>query len=146
MTQYLDKYVLYRRTLFAIFWVWATFGFLQDELLPFLAGFRSVIYFLLDIILVLLGCLCFKRDNSKWLIFFVLYIVIDTIFINGLSIINCISCSLLSIYPTSSPEIFTSYIGLYFIRQTNYRRCLPVRDCSDWWVLWSIMWLYDWKK
>lgn len=91
MAQYLDKYVLYRRALFTIFWVWATFGFLQDEFFPFLAGFRSVIYFLLDLILVLLGCACFRRENPKWLILLVLYVVIDTIVINGLPIVNCIN-------------------------------------------------------
>lgn len=114
MTQYLDKYVLYRRTLFAIFWVWATFGFLQDEFFPFLAGFRSVIYFLLDIILVLLGCFCFQRNNSKWIIFFITYIVIDTIFINGLSIINCVN-GLRSFIPF----IIIPSILYYFLKGRN---------------------------
>ena len=92
MAQYLDKYVLYRRTLFTIFWVWATFGFLQEELLPFLASIRSVRFLGLDALLLLLIILIVR--DRKALFFaggFLLLAVFSTFFVQKLSVINLIN-------------------------------------------------------
>lgn len=92
MAQYLDKYVLYRRTLFTIFWVWATFGFLQEELLPFLASIRSVLFLGLDALLLLLIILIVR--DRKALFFaggFLLLAVFSTFFVQKLSVINLIN-------------------------------------------------------
>lgn len=92
MTQYLDKYVLYRRTLFAIFWVWATFGFLQEELLPFLASIRSVLFLGLDALLLLLIVLLVRdRKAILFAIGFLLLAVVSTIFVQKLSVINLVN-------------------------------------------------------
>ncbi len=92
MAMYLDKYILYRRALFLVFWIWATYGFLQEELLPFLGLIRSVIYLALDVILLFIALVYVRDKQSIFLAsaFFVLAVV-STIFVQGLSIINLVN-------------------------------------------------------
>lgn len=92
MVQYLDKYVLYRRTLFTIFWVWATFGFLQEELFPFLASIRSALFFGLDALLLLLIILLVRdRKTMFFACGFLLLAVVSTFFVQKLSVVNLIN-------------------------------------------------------
>ncbi|MBR5332765.1 MAG: hypothetical protein IKV32_05680 [Muribaculaceae bacterium] len=92
MIQYLDRYVLYRRMLFTVFWVWATFGFLQEEMLPFLASIRSTVFMGLDIVMLFLAFVCVRDKQS--ILFSLLFLVlafISTVISQGLSIVNLVN-------------------------------------------------------
>lgn len=92
MAQYLDKYVLYRRALLSIFWVWATFGFLQEEIFPFLASIRSALFFGLDALLLLLIMLLVRDRKAMFFAGgFLLLAVVSTFFVQKLSVVNLIN-------------------------------------------------------
>lgn len=59
-----DKAGIYQRVLFTVFWVIATFGFVNDEILPFISSLRSPLFFLLDFTIVGLGLLTMRE--SRW--------------------------------------------------------------------------------
>lgn len=138
MTMYLDKYVLYRRTLFTIFWVWATFGFLQEELLPFLASIRSVLFLGLDALLLILTFTLVRDRIAKFFaIGFLILAVLSTIFVQKLSLINFINgCR--DFLPLLSLPMFKTLIDKYgddfverFDRQLYYFLILQA-PCIVW--------------
>ena len=138
MTMYLDKYVLYRRTLFTIFWVWATFGFLQEELLPFLASISSVLFLGLDALLLILTFTLVRDRIAKFFaIGFLILAVLSTIFVQKLSLINFINgCR--DFLPLLSLPMFKTLIDKYgddfverFDRQLYYFLILQA-PCIVW--------------
>ena len=85
----LTRTTIYRQILFTCFWVWAVFGFVQDEILPFLASLQSIVFFTLDIILITLGLLTVRKTFDIVLgIIFILFSALTTIFVNDLSLAN----------------------------------------------------------
>lgn len=51
-----------------LFWVWCTFGFISEEVIPFMGSLKSGLFFLIDIALMLLGLIVLK---NKWDIIYV---------------------------------------------------------------------------
>ncbi|MBR3831282.1 MAG: hypothetical protein IKJ52_08545 [Muribaculaceae bacterium] len=47
----------------ALFWVWCTFGFISEEIAPFLLSIESPLFFLFDVVMLFLGFLVLK---DKW--------------------------------------------------------------------------------
>lgn len=90
----LEKYKVYYRTLFAIFWVFMCFGFVSEELLPFLKSLKSPIFALADFSFLFLGIICLRRKSDLYIILsFVLVSVISTIIVNRLSLTTYINGS-----------------------------------------------------
>lgn len=92
MSVVFDKYIVCRRILFFVFWVWATYGFLQEELFPFLASMRSIIFLGLDAVLLFV-VLTVVRDRIALLygVSFLSLAVISTVLVQGLSLVNLIN-------------------------------------------------------
>lgn len=61
----LDKDRIIINTLFVLIWVWCTFGFISEELLPVLQSLRSVVFFLCDAVIVMLGLIALKDRMDK---------------------------------------------------------------------------------
>ena len=85
----LTRTAIYRRILFTCFWIWAVFGFVQDEILPFMTSLQSIVFMTLDIVLIALGLVTIKSlfDIVMGLIFITLT-AISTIFLNDLTLAN----------------------------------------------------------
>lgn len=87
-----ERSELYKNILFTAFWVYALFGFISNELLPFMAGARTVFLLFYDATIVSLGLLTLKKKED---IFFILsFIVISFIFtcnLNGYSFLYYIN-------------------------------------------------------
>lgn len=84
-----DKAGIYQRVLFTVFWVIATFGFVNDEILPFISSLRSPLFFLLDFTIVGLGLLTMRE--SRWAMvsigIFTLLSLLVTVILNGYSLL-----------------------------------------------------------
>ena len=52
-----------------LFWVWCTFGFISEEIAPFLLNVESSLFFLFDIILMVLGLVALKDKKDKKFVF-----------------------------------------------------------------------------
>jgi hypothetical protein len=92
----IERNLFYYRIFIIIFWIEACFGFVSEELLPFeaLVKLKSPLFFLFDIIIVLLGLACMERKKDKVLLgSFVLIAVVSTILINKESWIALINGS-----------------------------------------------------
>ncbi len=88
----IDKDILYRRIFFTCFWIWATYGFIQDEILPFLSHLHSIVYLGLDAVLIALGVLCLRERRDKiYAIIFVTLAFVSTCIVNGLSLLNFVN-------------------------------------------------------
>jgi hypothetical protein len=79
----LDKTKLVQNTVLTLFWVWCTFGFIAEEVAPFLESLRSGIFFLVDMALLGIGLVVLKDRKDK---FFVLSFLAITYWI------TCIHC------------------------------------------------------
>lgn len=66
-----------------LFWVWCTFGFIAEEIAPFLENIKSSIFFLIDVIFLAIGLVVLKE---KWDKIFVFSFLALTFFI------TCIHC------------------------------------------------------
>ena len=83
------KEILIRRALIILFWIWATFGFVADEILPTLEGMRVGINLLLDAALILLGIITLRDKEDKVLLLSFLAIgFVSTCIANRLSTVN----------------------------------------------------------
>lgn len=113
----LTRTTIYRQILFTCFWVWAVFGFVQDEILPFLANLQSIVFVSLDIILISLGLLTVRKtfDIILGLVFIVIS-AISTIFVNNLSLANYLNG-----FREFLPFVFMVPILRYFL-EDNRRR------------------------
>lgn len=113
----LTRTTIYRQILFTCFWVWAVFGFVQDEILPFLANIQSIVFVSLDIILISLGLLTVRKtfDIILGLVFIVIS-AISTIFVNNLSLANYLNG-----FREFLPFVFMVPILRYFL-EDNRRR------------------------
>ena len=113
----LTRTTIYRQILFTCFWVWAVFGFVQDEILPFLASLQSIVFFTLDIILITLGLLTVRKTFDIVLgIIFILFSALTTIFVNDLSLANYLNG-----LREFLPFVFMVPILRYFLH--DERRC-----------------------
>lgn len=81
-----DKFII--SILLTIFWVWCTFGFISEEIAPFLLSVKSGIFFLIDVIIFLIGLLVLKNKWDKIFVWFFLALSFWTTCIyNGYDII-----------------------------------------------------------
>ena len=103
--------------LIVLFWIWATFGFVADELLPFLEGMRVGVYLLLDAVLIILGIATIRHKSDYILLFSFLIIgFISTDIVNKLTWVNFLNgCR------DFLPMLFIPPILKYFLEQDNRR-------------------------
>ena len=103
--------------LIVLFWIWATFGFVADELLPFLEGMRIGVYLLLDAVLIILGIATIRHKLDYILLFSFLAIgFISTDIVNKLTWVNFLNgCR------DFLPMLFLPAILKYFLEQENRR-------------------------
>ena len=59
----LSKSKIVMNIVLALFWVWCTFGFISEEIAPFLLSIESPLFFLFDVVMLFLGFLVLK---DKW--------------------------------------------------------------------------------
>lgn len=107
----LNKNILYRRIFFICFWIWAVFGFVQDEILSVLGGFRAIVFLAVDLTILYLGL---KMLKSRAIIVFVFAFValafLTTVIVQGLTMINLINgCR--DFLPFLMVPIFLYFIG-----------------------------------
>jgi len=88
----IDRDKFYFRTFCVLFWVAAAFGFVSQEILPFLEEYTRTALLLVDIGFVLLGIYTVKGRNVKVLIaIFLVLSFYSTIFLNHLSLVYYIN-------------------------------------------------------
>lgn len=80
----IERYKLYYRLFLTIFWIETCFGFVAEELLPFIEPLRNVLFLLCDVATLVLGLLTIRKkgDLAVFISFFVLAIL-STVIING---------------------------------------------------------------
>lgn len=80
----IERYKLYYRLFLTIFWIETCFGFVAEELLPFIEPLRNVLFLLCDVATLVLGLLTIRKkgDLAVFISFFVLAII-STVIING---------------------------------------------------------------
>jgi hypothetical protein len=61
----IERYKFYYRVFIIFFWIEACFVFVSEELLPFIQPLKSPLYFVLDVIIVLLGLYTIDRKRDK---------------------------------------------------------------------------------
>ncbi len=69
----LDKIKIVMNVVLTLFWVWCTFGFICQEIAPFLSSIHSSLFFMIDAVIMLLGIIVLK---NKWDKIYVLSIFI----------------------------------------------------------------------
>ncbi len=67
-----DKIVMY--TILITFWVWCTLGFISEEIVPPLAKVKSMVYFLVDMVILFLGFFVLK--DKKDIIFVLSFLIL----------------------------------------------------------------------
>lgn len=83
-----DYSPILQRLFFIIFWVGSTFGFISEELLPFIASGRSMVYLALDALWIVLACFTVRRIVHLIAIAAILVVsYVSTCTLNGLSIL-----------------------------------------------------------
>ena len=76
----LSKSKIVMNIVLTLFWVWCTFGFISEEIAPFLLSIESPLFFLFDVVMLLLG---FWTLKNKW----------DKIFVISFLVLGyCITC------------------------------------------------------
>ena len=80
----IERYKLYYRLFLTIFWIETCFGFVAEELLPFIEPLRNVLFLLCDVATLVLGLLTMRKrgDLAVFISFFVLAIL-STVIVNG---------------------------------------------------------------
>lgn len=91
----LERDTTYFRIVCTIFWIWACFGFINDEILPESIAriLSSVIYFACDVLLVIIGLCCLKTRQAKWIVFSFYVLSLASSLINHESLITFINGS-----------------------------------------------------
>ena len=80
----IDKTKLTMNVVLTLFWVWCTFGFISEEIAPFLLNVESSLFFLFDIILMVLGLVALKDKKDKKFVFsFIIIGYLITCLYNG---------------------------------------------------------------
>ena len=83
-----EKNKIYQNILFTAFWIRAMFGFISDELMPFISSLTPIVYLLFDATLVILGCLTIKKRWDLMILFsFLIIFYITTCVYNGLDLL-----------------------------------------------------------
>ena len=59
----LDKTKIIMNVVLTLFWVWCTFGFISQEIAPFLLGAKSGLFFIIDVVIFFIGLIVLK---DKW--------------------------------------------------------------------------------
>ena len=65
----LSKPKIVMNVVLSLFWVWCTFGFISEEIAPFLLRVESPIFFCFDAIMLLLGFVVLKNKKDKIFVF-----------------------------------------------------------------------------
>lgn len=90
----INKTRLYITVFFICFWIWATFGFISEEIMPFLAPLRSVIFLLLDVVILTLSFLTLQDKWSKVFVFlYICYALFTTCVLAKLGVLNFVNGS-----------------------------------------------------
>jgi hypothetical protein len=90
----IERNLFYYRIFIIIFWIEACFGFVSEELLPFIHPLKSPLYFFFDIVLVLLGLATLKTKRDKIVLCAFLVIgIVSTLMVNGESVMSYINGS-----------------------------------------------------
>ncbi len=78
-----ERYKLYYRLFLAIFWIETCFGFVAEELLPFIEPARNALFLLCDVATLILGLLTLRK-RGDWVVFgsFYLLAIISTVIVN----------------------------------------------------------------
>lgn len=85
----LEKYKVYYRTLFVVFWATTCYGFISDELLPFLDGLKSAFLALIDVVFLILGLTLIRSKRDVFiLVSFVLISLLSSFVINRISFLH----------------------------------------------------------
>ncbi len=85
----IDKYTLYYRTLLITFWVSMTFGFVSEEILPFLQGLKPTVRLLVDAVVLVLGLTLIENRRDKIIAWtFLAMAVVSSLIINRLGFVN----------------------------------------------------------
>lgn len=90
----IERDLFYYRVFIVIFWIQGCFGFVSEELLPFLIPAKSVLFLLLDMALAYLCVETIQRKKEKWIVasFFVIAII-STLLLNKLGIVTFVNGS-----------------------------------------------------
>ncbi len=90
----IERYKFYYRVFIIFFWIEACFVFVSEELLPFIQPLKSPLYFVLDVIIVLLGLYTIdrKRDKAILISFFAISII-STFLVNKEGMVTLINGS-----------------------------------------------------
>lgn len=71
----LNKPKIVMNVVLALLWVWCTFGFISEEIAPFLINMKSGIFFLIDVAMLFVGFFVLKNKRDK--IFVISFIAIS---------------------------------------------------------------------
>lgn len=83
----IDRYTLYYRTFFTIFWIAMCWGFVSEQLLTPLQSLSAVVFLAIDAILIILGFATLRTRRDIWI--FLSYLVLavtSTLFLNKIGI------------------------------------------------------------
>lgn len=90
----INKYKLYYRVFIAVFWIAMTFGFVADELLPFLEPLRPMVFMALDAIVIMLGVATLRqRGDIAVAVSFLVIAVLSTLIVNHASMVTFVNGS-----------------------------------------------------
>lgn len=113
----LTRITIYRRILFTCFWIWAVFGFVQDEILPFLVNLQSIVFVTLDIILLIMGLITARKTIDIVMgLSFIALTAISTIFVNNLTLANYLNG-----FREFLPFVFMVPLLRFFLDNERYR-------------------------
>ena len=65
----LSKTNIVMNIVLALFWVWCTFGFISEEIAPFLLSIKSPLLFMIDVVMLMLGLLVLKNKRDRIFVF-----------------------------------------------------------------------------
>ena len=81
---FLNKTKLMINIVLAFFWMWCTFGFISEEIAPFLLGVKSPLFFIVDLAILFLGAIVLKSKSDKIYVFsFIILSYLITCVYNG---------------------------------------------------------------
>ena len=90
----IERYKLYHRLFWAVFWIESCLGFVAEELLPFLEPARNPALLLCDVVVFVLGMLTIrKRGDLAVFLSFYLLAFISTVVVNGESVVTMMNGS-----------------------------------------------------
>lgn len=90
----ISKNKLYITVFIVCFWIWATYGFISEEIFPFLASLRLKLFLVLDVVILIVAFLTIKDKWSRVFIgLFIGYAFFVTCILANLGFLNFINGS-----------------------------------------------------